>query len=741
MNESIFFRLLKEEDKETNLRCCVNDLHGGEDTELTFTVRQETFALLPASPMPYWVSDAIRRKFKELPSFEGGDGHVQRGLYTTDDFRFVRIVWEVPPHSIGLSKHWALFSKGGEYNPYYADIHLLVNREDNFREIRTEALRKYPYLKGNTDWVLHPECWYGEPGLTYPLRTTSRFGPRILPRGCFWSNKGISIFPNNLQHGFEFSWSHLAIFNSRVVLILIEMLVAAGDAAARSYEQGLVASLPFPRLSASDRKNLADFAKICHNLKRDLDRINEISHVFTQPALLGVSFVHLEATDNNLEPLPQNLEQRFLTWLAVQEAAEVKIVENSYQIDQMVLDLYEISRHDRRTIDRELGPHPGSYPYRDEWSDADDDKLRLLYLTKELLPNEIANQENDAEDGDEEDTDGQPTMDSGRPTRRTTYRSLEEIAHALQVHPASVAARRQALGLYRLDDFTQAVADLISYCIGCLFGRWDIRIGAGVLEPPPLPDPEEGLPLYAPAALRPDSPPLKPAGLLAQVVERSAKHGILVDDSGHSHDLAAGIEACLAYLFGEDCLPSLRAEIAAALDREMRPWLANSFFSLHLKRYSKSRRKAPVYWQLATPSRSYSLWLYYHALKSDTLYTAIREYVTPKIEFEERRLKEIQAQAAQASASGPAREARRLEKAVDDQEAFLQELYAFRSELQRLADWGFNPDLNDGVIINIAPLHRLVPRPEARKMWQALERGQYEWSVLAQKTNRKEGSP
>jgi organic radical activating enzyme len=64
----------------------------------------------------------------------------------------------------------------------------------------------------------------------------------------------------------------------------------------------------------------------------------------------------------------------------------------------------------------------------------------------------------------------------------------------------------------------------------------------------------------------------------------------------------------------------------------------------------------------------------------------------------------------------PAREARRLEKAVEDQEAFLQELYAFRSELRRLADWGYDPDLNDGVIVNIAALHRLVPWKEAEKM-------------------------
>src|SRR5437870_11796761 len=55
------------------------------------------------------------------------------------------------------------------------------------------------------------------------------------------------------------------------------------------------------------------------------------------------------------------------------------------------------------------------------------------------------------------------------------------------------------------------------------------------------------------------------------------------------------------------------------------------FFEDHLRRYSKSRRKAPIYWPLSTASGSYTVWVYYHRLTDQTLYTIVNRYVEPKI--------------------------------------------------------------------------------------------------------------
>ena len=69
----------------------------------------------------------------------------------------------------------------------------------------------------------------------------------------------------------------------------------------------------------------------------------------------------------------------------------------------------------------------------------------------------------------------------------------------------------------------------------------------------------------------------------------------------------------------------------------------NKFFKDHLSRYSKSRRKAPIYGPLSTESGTYTLWIYYHRLTADTLYACITNFVAPKQEQAEKTLARLAA--------------------------------------------------------------------------------------------------
>ena len=110
------------------------------------------------------------------------------------------------------------------------------------------------------------------------------------------------------------------------------------------------------------------------------------------------------------------------------------------------------------------------------------------------------------------------------------------------------------------------------------------------------------------------------------------------------------------------------------------------------------------------------------------MFKALLNYVEPKIRLEQSRLEPLRAQRVEAGTSG--REAKKLEKDIDRQEELISELRDFEDKLRQVANLHLDPDLNDGVVLNIAPLRELVPWKEAKKYWDELLDGKYEWSSI-----------
>jgi hypothetical protein len=244
-------------------------------------------------------------------------------------------------------------------------------------------------------------------------------------------------------------------------------------------------------------------------------------------------------------------------------------------------------------------------------------------------------------------------------------------------------------------------AGLLSWAVGVAVGRFDWRLATGERTVPTEPEPFDPLPAKSPGML-PDSTP-----------SFHAHPGILVDDQGHQHDIARLIEEVL-----------VRVEVPVPDD--VRRWLQRDFFAFHLQRYSKSRRKAPIYWPLSTTSGSYTLWVYYPSLTSQTLYTAINDFVEPK-------LKQVGTDVTTLRNKGAAR-SRDDEKQFEALQAFELELIELRDTLLKLAPT-YKPNHDDGVQISAAPLWPLFRHKPWQKVlkdtWAKLEKGDYDWAHLA----------
>jgi hypothetical protein len=598
-----FLRLLRDKDKATNLLATCTELRTNGPDRRVFQTEPDSFRVMPGTPFAYWVSDNVLKAFRRFPVFETGERTAQFGVATKDDFRFLRLWWEVGGGKESKEK-WRLFSKGGAYSLFYADVHLCANWAANGQEIEASLLKKYPYLGQSANWVLHRECHYFKAGVTWTYATTLPFSARALPSGCLFGHGGPSAF--NLEQDNRGRLAELALFNSRAFQFLVSLRVGLAAQGRKNYDIGVIQLTPVPVLSDCDRSSLADAARRGWRVGRSADTTNETSHAFLLPSTLCA---RLSKHDPS--------------------AIEADLARIQAEIDGIAFELYGFSKADRLAA-----------------SGATDDGSFM---------------DGNVEEKDEYDVDNDG-MDANAPTS------------------------------------TDA---LLSWAVGVTFGRFDWRLATGERQAPPEPEPFDPLPTKSPGMLPDGATPFHDGA------------GILVDDPGHRHDLAHIVEEVLE-------------RVSVSVPSEVRRWLQKDFFPFHLQCYSKSRRKAPIYWPLSTESGSYTLWIYYPSLNSQTLYTAINEFVEPK-------LIRVRDEVAALRNKGATR-TRDDERKFELSQAFELELIKLRDAVLKLAPT-YKPNQDDGVQINAAPLWSLFRhKPWQRVLkdtWTKLEKGEYDWARLA----------
>lgn len=96
MSEALFLRLLSYDDKSAALVESINEAQEGRSSDSNIhVVDPVSFSQIPGSTFAYWVSEHVRHIFTKLPQLEGDDRTAKQGLVTADDFRFLRLWWEV----------------------------------------------------------------------------------------------------------------------------------------------------------------------------------------------------------------------------------------------------------------------------------------------------------------------------------------------------------------------------------------------------------------------------------------------------------------------------------------------------------------------------------------------------------------------------------------------------------------------------------------------------------------------
>lgn len=212
--------------------------------------------------------------------------------------------------------------------------------------------------------------------------------------------------------------------------------------------------------------------------------------------------------------------------------------------------------------------------------------------------------------------------------------------------------------------------------------------------------------------------------------------GVATLMDGHQDDLAHKVWQALRIALGEEGASEV---VGAALNGSSQPetllrhYLVKDFYKRHLQQY----RKRPVYWLLQSKDRAFSAYVFHERATKDTLPLILgNRYVGGKINYIETRIEEIRDDMKTAQG----KKKKDLEKVLEIREKSLLDVVSFAATIKKVLESknergetvGWTPEIDDGVILNLAPLRELMPSwKEPEKFWRELEEGKYDWSYTA----------
>jgi len=309
----------------------------------------------------------------------------------------------------------------------------------------------------------------------------------------------------------------------------------------------------------------------------------------------------------------------------------------------------------------------------------------------------------------------------GEAAERVTADTREALSALGNIEPTEDDASEEELGV--LADW---IDRLVSYLMGVALGRWDVRIGsdptrapasAGAFTPPsPLPP---GMLRDGAGGPAVEVPPSYPVDVPAA--------RLLVDQAGHDWDVSDRVRRAAVAFLGDD--GELDRAVAEAMKKpSLVSYIRGQFFKSHLATYSKGRRKAPIYWQLQVPSKAWGIWLYGPKLSREMLFAVVRE-TEQRQRLAEHQIGHLQ---REAESGGGGRKASEVAKELEAEQKLAVELASFRAEAERIANLGWEPDLDDGMVLNAAPLADLFPAWKVAAAYRKeLRVGKYEWATVA----------
>lgn len=194
---------------------------------------QKEFEKIPSSPIAYWVSDKVRKIFKNNYKL-GEKCEIRKGLSTGDNELYLRQWFEVQNKKIGFNienpekaieseKKWFPYNKGGFFRKWYGNNENVINWENNGKD-----------LKENKRSVLRNQKYYFKDCITWSAVSSSKFGVRNSEKGFLFDGGGSCAFTTENIKNYI-----LGFLASKLNFYILNMLIPT-----LNFEIGTISSVP-----------------------------------------------------------------------------------------------------------------------------------------------------------------------------------------------------------------------------------------------------------------------------------------------------------------------------------------------------------------------------------------------------------------------------------------------------------------------------------------------------------------
>jgi len=645
---------------------------------------------IDGSPLVYWIGNSIQRYLSSKMHLSD-IADCKEGLGTRYDDRFVRCFWEIP----SFDDMWFYAAKGGGYSRWYGFNQYLVDWKNNGQNIKL-------FEKS----VIRNEQYFFREGITYTAVARGSIGGRLKERNTIFLDASPTVFPKKQK-----DFSNIMLYmNSRFVSYASRLLSPA-----LQFKIGYMAKLPKPNEYFPQ-----DISRVLVMLKKEL--------------------LEIDPTEKNFKSIPiyhkgTSLFQNHLSTIRILEKINVEILTLEGVIEKTILDSHLIDENDVEEIMTETGEPVGWYPLVEDYDTIDLNifnniplilekfietkkivpktreeieriKEKLLFLYQAGQGSDLFKRDDkthdfieDTSNNDDNENDDEVYAGAYIPIPQNSF--LEEISRNLRLHPISIHLLlediRKERDLICPSELRRYVEDYFSVTLLRMLGyRWPMQ--------------DESTNNHSSFFMKPDW--IDEDGIISIT---PGTEETLVDRINHYLDEEFGAErgAEIGREAGNILGWKKGDEWGKQKPTTLERWFEKEFFKRHVSQF----KKRPIAWHLTSPKGAFQAIVYYHKFDKDRLKLLRSRYVSETLKELRRQLGEAQNQSALDRRA--LNRAAELEEKIADVEEFDRRLGLLQEGRQREAriwvPWkspaeqpvGWDPDINDGVRVNIAPLQRL----------------------------------